>query len=90
MEERRHNLQAFKEGDVRFLICTDVAARGLDIQAGGAARVEIRLTRELLKGVQFQKVKHTRIKMKLVSNVKCFFSNSNRTATSRAYPTSST
>ena len=32
MEERRHNLQAFKEGDVRFLICTDVAARGLDIQ----------------------------------------------------------
>lgn len=26
--------QAFKEGDVRFLICTDVAARGIDIQAG--------------------------------------------------------
>jgi ATP-dependent RNA helicase DDX1 len=25
-------LQAFKEGDVRFLICTDVAARGIDIQ----------------------------------------------------------
>ena len=24
--------QAFKEGDVRFLICTDVAARGIDIQ----------------------------------------------------------
>ena len=28
-------LQAFKEGDVRFLICTDVAARGIDIQVGG-------------------------------------------------------
>lgn len=26
--------QAFKEGDVRFLICTDVAARGIDIQVG--------------------------------------------------------
>jgi hypothetical protein len=25
-------VQAFKEGDVRFLICTDVAARGIDIQ----------------------------------------------------------
>ena len=32
MAERRRNLQAFKDGDVRFLICTDVAARGIDIQ----------------------------------------------------------
>jgi len=32
MDERRRNLQAFKEGDVRFMICTDVAARGLDIK----------------------------------------------------------
>ena len=32
MQERRQNLQAFKDGDVRFLICTDVAARGIDIQ----------------------------------------------------------
>lgn len=32
MDERRRNLSAFKEGDVRFLICTDVAARGLDIK----------------------------------------------------------
>jgi superfamily II DNA/RNA helicase len=32
MEERRRNLQFFKDGDVRFLICTDVAARGLDIK----------------------------------------------------------
>jgi ATP-dependent RNA helicase DDX1 len=31
-EERNRNLQAFKDGDVRFLICTDVAARGLDIK----------------------------------------------------------
>ena len=30
-QERRQNLQAFKDGDVRFLICTDVAARGIDI-----------------------------------------------------------
>jgi len=33
MRERQANLEAFKEGDVRFLICTDVAARGLDIAA---------------------------------------------------------
>lgn len=32
MEERRRNLKAFHEGDVRFLICTDVAARGLDVR----------------------------------------------------------
>ena len=30
-EERRHNLEVFKQRQVRFLICTDVAARGLDI-----------------------------------------------------------
>jgi len=29
--QRRDNLEAFKEGEVRFLICTDVAARGIDI-----------------------------------------------------------
>merc|ERR1712160_39017 len=29
--QRRDNLEAFKEGEVRFLICTDVAARGSDI-----------------------------------------------------------
>uniref|UniRef100_A0A7S2YVG3 Helicase C-terminal domain-containing protein n=1 Tax=Chloropicon laureae TaxID=464258 RepID=A0A7S2YVG3_9CHLO len=32
MHERRAALQAFKDGDVRFLICTDVAARGIDIK----------------------------------------------------------
>lgn len=32
MDERRRNLDAFRAGDVRFLICTDVAARGLDIK----------------------------------------------------------
>eukprot|EP00656_Telonema_subtile_P033757 TRINITY_DN3762_c0_g1_i2.p1 TRINITY_DN3762_c0_g1~~TRINITY_DN3762_c0_g1_i2.p1 ORF type:complete len:262 (-),score=84.93 TRINITY_DN3762_c0_g1_i2:8-793(-) len=30
--ERKANLQAFKDGDVRFLVCTDVAARGIDIK----------------------------------------------------------
>lgn len=30
--ERQRNLQHFKDGDVRFLICTDVAARGIDIK----------------------------------------------------------
>lgn len=31
-DERRENLQAFKDGTVRLLICTDVAARGIDVQ----------------------------------------------------------
>jgi ATP-dependent RNA helicase DDX1 len=31
MEERNKNLKAFKDGDVRILIATDVAARGIDI-----------------------------------------------------------
>ena len=31
MDERRANLSAFKSGEIKFLICTDVAARGLDI-----------------------------------------------------------
>eukprot|EP00466_Bigelowiella_natans_P009201 jgi/Bigna1/18887/gw1.38.5.1 len=30
--ERKDNLEAFKDGLVRFLICTDVAARGIDIK----------------------------------------------------------
>ncbi|XP_022108756.1 ATP-dependent RNA helicase DDX1-like isoform X1 [Acanthaster planci] len=30
--ERRDNLQKFKDGKVRFLICTDVAARGIDVK----------------------------------------------------------
>ncbi|KAJ7341071.1 hypothetical protein JRQ81_004770 [Phrynocephalus forsythii] len=29
--ERKQNLDRFKKGEVRFLICTDVAARGIDI-----------------------------------------------------------
>jgi ATP-dependent RNA helicase DDX1 len=33
MNDRRAALDAFREGDVRFLICTDVAARGIDIKA---------------------------------------------------------
>lgn len=32
MQDRRVNLEAFKDGDVRFLICTDVAARGIDVR----------------------------------------------------------
>ncbi len=31
-QQRRDNLEAFKEGRVRFLICTDVAARGIDVR----------------------------------------------------------
>lgn len=30
-QERKENLEKFKKGVVRFLICTDVAARGIDI-----------------------------------------------------------
>lgn len=30
--ERRENLQKFKDGKVRFLVCTDVAARGIDVR----------------------------------------------------------
>jgi ATP-dependent RNA helicase DDX1 len=30
-KERTDNLEKFKQNKVRFLICTDVAARGLDI-----------------------------------------------------------
>ncbi|CAB4043204.1 ATP-dependent RNA helicase DDX1-like, partial [Paramuricea clavata] len=33
VHERRENLTKFKEGEVRFLICTDVAARGIDVQS---------------------------------------------------------
>ena len=31
-QERRENLAAFRDGDVRFLVCTDVAARGIDLK----------------------------------------------------------
>uniref|UniRef100_A0A914PBX1 Helicase C-terminal domain-containing protein n=1 Tax=Panagrolaimus davidi TaxID=227884 RepID=A0A914PBX1_9BILA len=31
-DERTANLNKFKEGEVRFLICTDVAARGIDVR----------------------------------------------------------
>jgi ATP-dependent RNA helicase DDX1 len=30
-QERKANLEAFKAKQVKFLVCTDVAARGLDI-----------------------------------------------------------
>lgn len=30
-EERKVNLQKFKDGETRFLVCTDIAARGLDM-----------------------------------------------------------
>ncbi|KAJ8611865.1 hypothetical protein CTAYLR_005777 [Chrysophaeum taylorii] len=32
MRERRASLDAFKNGDVRILVCTDVAARGIDVE----------------------------------------------------------
>lgn len=31
-KERRSNLQKFREGDLEILICTDLAARGLDVE----------------------------------------------------------
>ena len=31
-DERRANLAAFKNGEVAFLVCTDVAARGIDVR----------------------------------------------------------
>ena len=31
-QQRTANLQKFKDGHCRFLICTDVAARGIDVQ----------------------------------------------------------
>lgn len=31
-KERRSNLQRFREGEVRLLVCTDLAARGLDLE----------------------------------------------------------
>ena len=43
MDERRRNLDAFRSGDVRFLICTDVAARGLDIKVSACVRSAWRL-----------------------------------------------
>ena len=30
--ERTENLNKFKQGKVRYLICTDVAARGIDVR----------------------------------------------------------
>ncbi len=33
--ERRANLQAFRKGDVKFLVSTDLAARGLDVEHVG-------------------------------------------------------
>lgn len=32
-DDRRRALDSFKKGDVRFLISTDVAARGIDIES---------------------------------------------------------
>ncbi|EGT33857.1 hypothetical protein CAEBREN_19095 [Caenorhabditis brenneri] len=31
-EERQNSLESFKKGEMRFLVCTDVVARGLDVQ----------------------------------------------------------
>ncbi len=31
-QERQRNLEKFRDGEVRFLITTDVAARGIDIK----------------------------------------------------------
>jgi superfamily II DNA/RNA helicase len=34
-KERDSNLQAFRQGDVSLLVCTDIAARGIDIPEVG-------------------------------------------------------
>lgn len=39
--ERKSNYESFKQGAVRFLICTDVAARGIDV--GGLPFGKIRV-----------------------------------------------
>ncbi|KAF6003220.1 DEAD (Asp-Glu-Ala-Asp) box helicase 1 [Cyanidiococcus yangmingshanensis] len=44
--QRRQNLALFKAGDVRYLICTDVAARGIDI-AGLPFMISLTLPDEL-------------------------------------------
>jgi ATP-dependent RNA helicase DDX1 len=33
MEERRKSLQLFKDGEIRLLICTDIASRGIDVDS---------------------------------------------------------
>lgn len=38
--ERKENLEKFKRKDVKFLICTDVAARGLDINGLPFSKLE--------------------------------------------------
>ena len=40
-QERHNNLETFKQKKVKFLICTDVAARGIDI--GGLPYSNLRL-----------------------------------------------
>ena len=37
--ERKSNLERFKKDEVRFLICTDVAARGIDVKV----KIEIKV-----------------------------------------------
>lgn len=39
-DERQHNLERFKTNEVRFLICTDVAARGIDVTGLPFGKIE--------------------------------------------------
>ncbi len=39
-DERTNNLQRFKDNQVRFLICTDVAARGIDVSGLPFGKIE--------------------------------------------------
>lgn len=53
-QERKANLEAFKRQEVKFLICTDVAARGLDITGLPYSNFLLSNCKALVKQLIFQ------------------------------------